>query len=90
MIVVFGIVGYLFERFKFPIAPMVLGCILGPQTENAFMISMISYQGDWTVYFTRPIAGAIMVLSLLALIYPLFRTIRHRRRIARLNAAPAR
>ena len=31
MIVIFGIVGYLFDRFKFPIAPMVLGCILGDQ-----------------------------------------------------------
>jgi putative tricarboxylic transport membrane protein len=89
MIVVFGIVGYLFERFKFPIAPMVLGCILGPQTENAFMISMISYQGDWTVYFTRPIAGTIMALSLLALAYPLMRHVSHQRRSARLGEKSA-
>ena len=34
MIVIFGVVGYLFERFRFPIAPMVLGCILGPIAEN--------------------------------------------------------
>ena len=57
MIVVFGIVGYLFERYRFPIAPMVLGTILGPVAETAFQTSMISYGNDWTVFFTRPVSG---------------------------------
>ena len=78
MIVIFGVVGYLFDRFRFPIAPMVLGCILGMQAENAFMTSMISYQNDWTIFFTRPISGAIMVLVIIALVYPL---VRHRRQL---------
>ncbi len=92
MIVVFGIVGYLFERYKFPIAPLVLGCILGGQTENAFMTSMISYQNDWTVFFTRPISGTIMVLALVSMVYPLFRHmrhVRHLRRGAKLDEASA-
>lgn len=77
MIVVFGIVGYLFERFKFPIAPMVLGCILGTTAETAFMTSMISYQNDWTIFFTRPISGTVMVLTILALLVPLIQHFRH-------------
>jgi putative tricarboxylic transport membrane protein len=86
MIVIFGIVGYLFDRFKFPIAPMVLGCILGDQAESAFMTSMISYQNDWTIFFTRPISGFVMALVIVALVFPL---IRHRRqmRVARNPAA---
>jgi len=76
MIVTFGVVGYLFERYKFPIAPMVLGCILGTQAENSFMTSMISYQNDWTVFFTRPISGTVMVFVIIALTYPLFRHLR--------------
>ncbi|MGE5095252.1 MAG: hypothetical protein ACM3SO_08940, partial [Betaproteobacteria bacterium] len=76
MIVAFGIVGYLFERFRFPIAPMVLGCILGPVAENSFMTSMIAYKNDWTVFFTRPISGVIMVMTVLALAFPLLRYIR--------------
>ena len=83
MIVAFGAIGFLFERFRFPIAPMVLGSILGAQTENAFMTSMISFQGDWTIFFTRPIAGVIMMLALLSLAYPLYRAIRSRRQLAR-------
>ena len=76
MIVIFGVVGYLFERFRFPIAPMVLGCILGPVAETAFMTSMISYQNDWTVFFTRPISGSVMALTALALAYPMLRALR--------------
>jgi putative tricarboxylic transport membrane protein len=76
MIVIFGVVGYLFEKFRFPIAPMVLGCILGSQAENSFMTSMISYQNDWTVFFTRPISGTVMVFVFIALGYPLYRHIR--------------
>ncbi len=73
MIVVFGIVGYLFERHRFPIAPMVLGCILGPVAENSFMTSMIAYQNHASIFFTRPISGSVMVLTILALAWPSIR-----------------
>ena len=39
----FGVVGYIFERTGFPVAPLVLGVILGPLAEEAFMNSMISF-----------------------------------------------
>jgi putative tricarboxylic transport membrane protein len=73
MIVIFGVVGYLFERFRFPIAPMVLGCILGDVAENSFMTSMLSYQNDWTVFFTRPISGVVMAFTIAALAWPAVR-----------------
>ena len=79
MIVVFGVVGYLFERYRFPIAPMVLGTILGPVAETAFQTSMISYGNDWTVFFTRPVSGAVMVLSATALLYPFYNRARRKR-----------
>ena len=89
MIVAFGVLGYLFERFRFPIAPMVLGCILGPVAENSFMTSMIAYSNDWTVFFTRPISGVVMLLTGAALAWPLWRGVRQalREREARADAA---
>jgi len=75
----FGVVGFVFERHKFPIAPMVLGAILGPIAETNFMTTMISFAGDWTVFFTRPISGAIMALALVTLAYPVFVALRERR-----------
>jgi putative tricarboxylic transport membrane protein len=66
----FGVIGYAFERLKFPIAPLVLGVILGPLAEASFMNAMISYSNDWTVFFTRPIAGTIMAFTVLMLMLP--------------------
>jgi putative tricarboxylic transport membrane protein len=82
VIAAFGVLGYLFERWRFPIAPLVLGSILGPLAETTFMTTMISFDNDWTVFFTRPVSGTVMTLALLALAFPLLRRIFRRRRIA--------
>jgi putative tricarboxylic transport membrane protein len=82
LIVVFGVVGYLCERFRFPIAPMVLGVILGPIAETNFMTTMISFGNDWTVFFTRPLSGPIMVLGVLTLLLPVLRALRRRTKLA--------
>jgi putative tricarboxylic transport membrane protein len=82
LIVVFGVVGYLCERFRFPIAPLVLGVILGPLAETNFMTTMISFDNDWTVFFTRPISGAIMAAAILTLAIPVIRQLRRRARLA--------
>lgn len=74
VIAIFGVLGFLFERFRFPIAPLVLGTILGPLTENNFQTTMISFDNDWTVFFTRPASGAILALAVIGLVYPMLRT----------------
>jgi len=79
LMVVFGVAGYLCERFRFPIAPMVLGVILGPLAETNFMTTMISFGNDWTVFFTRPISGTIMAIAILTIVYPVFRQYLRRR-----------
>jgi putative tricarboxylic transport membrane protein len=78
--IAFGVIGYLFERLRFPIAPMVLGVILGPLAEESFMNSMISFGNDWTVFFTRPIAGALMACMAVVLLLPVVTAIRLRGR----------
>jgi putative tricarboxylic transport membrane protein len=40
------------------------------------MTSMIAYQNDWTIFFTRPISGTFMALTILALAYPMLRHLR--------------
>ena len=79
LIVAFGVLGWLFEKYNFPIAPLVLGSILGPLAESNFMTTLISYQNDWTVFFKRPVSGVILVLSIIALVFPLIRTMWGRR-----------
>ena len=77
--VCFGIIGYGAERLRFPIAPLVLGAILGPLAEEAFMNTMISFGNDWTIFFTRPISGTVMALVVVTLLVPVFGAFRARR-----------
>ena len=79
LMIVFGVIGYLFERLKFPVAPLVLGVILGPLAEESFMNSMISFSNDWTVFFTRPIAGTIMLFTIAMLLLPFLQQWRAKR-----------
>jgi len=73
VIAAFGLVGFLFERFKFPIAPLVLGTILGPLAEDNFMTTMVSFNNDWTVFFTRPISLSILIVAAVGVFYPMIR-----------------
>jgi putative tricarboxylic transport membrane protein len=76
MILIFGMVGYLFEKFDFPIAPMVLGAILGPIGESNFMRSMIVHHGHWTAFFTQRLSAALLMVSAVAFLLPVWRTMR--------------
>lgn len=76
LMVAFGIVGYFFDKIRFPIAPLVLGTILGPMAETSFMTTMISFQNDWTIFFRRPISGVIMALTVIALVMPMIKSYR--------------
>jgi putative tricarboxylic transport membrane protein len=88
VISIFGLLGFLFERFRFPLAPLVLGTILGPLAEGNFMTTMVSFDNDWTVFFTRPISGTILALSVAGLLWPVGRAAWARYRKANLDEQP--
>ncbi|MCC7041867.1 MAG: tripartite tricarboxylate transporter permease [Burkholderiales bacterium] len=90
VISVFGLIGYLAERFRFPIAPLVLGTILGPLAETNFMTMMVSFDNDWTVLFRRPISAVIMVLALAGLFWPVVRGALRHLRATRMHAERTR
>jgi TctA family transporter len=60
----FGLIGWWMEAHGIPVAPLVLGIVLGELLEQSFMASMIKADGDVLVFFTRPIAGTLGVLTL--------------------------
>ena len=78
----FGVLGYVMERLRFPIAPLVLGRILGPIAEENFMNTMISFSNDWTIFFRRPLSGSILVLALVTLVLPVWSSCNARSRLA--------
>jgi TctA family transporter len=68
-----GVLAYLMEENDFPIAPAVLGVVLGGMLEENFVFSMIKADGDFMMFFSRPIAAGLGVLALLVWLFPLFR-----------------
>ena len=60
-----GLFGYLMLRGGFPMAPTVLGLVLGPMLESEIRRSLILSAGDWSVFFVRPISVLFIGLSLL-------------------------
>lgn len=79
MVLFFGIVGYVFERLSFPIAPMVLGTILGPLAETSFLRSLIRYDNDWTIFFRRPISCTLLIMAIVAFAIPIVSRMRQQR-----------
>jgi putative tricarboxylic transport membrane protein len=71
MMVVFGIVGYVFRKLDYPLAPMVLALVLGDAAESSFRQSMLISQGDLTIFFSNWLVGGLTGLALVALFWPL-------------------
>ncbi|CAN7589256.1 tripartite tricarboxylate transporter permease [Variovorax paradoxus] len=67
----FGVVGYLFKKLDFPLAPLVLALVLGDKAEDSFRQAMLVSQGDVTIMFSNPLVGGITTLALLLLFWPL-------------------
>ena len=61
--VIFGFIGYIMIRFDFPVAPMVLAQILGSMMESNFRRALSMSQGDFMIFFTRPITVVILALA---------------------------
>jgi putative tricarboxylic transport membrane protein len=74
-VVVFGVIAWTMERLKLPIAPMVLGAILGPIAEDSFTRTMITFHDDLTQFLRSPISATLMGLSLVSLVFPKARQI---------------
>jgi TctA family transporter len=65
-----GVVAYVLEENGFPVAPAILGVVLGGMLEENFITSMIKSDGSLLAFFTRPLAAALGVLTLAAWFLP--------------------
>jgi putative tricarboxylic transport membrane protein len=67
----FGLVGYGMRRWGFPVAPCVIGLILGPLAETQLRRALSISQGDWSVFVTQPIAATFLAIAGTLLLLPL-------------------
>ncbi len=67
----FGIIGYVFKKLKYPLAPLVLALVLGDKAESSFRQAMLGSQGSLSVFWSNPLVGSITGLALFMLAWPL-------------------
>src|SRR3989441_3462209 len=86
---IFGVVGYVFKKLDYPLAPLVLALVLGDLAENALRQSLIMSQGSLAIFVTRPIAGAITAVAIFFFMLPVITPWWRRRRGAVTTGEPA-
>jgi putative tricarboxylic transport membrane protein len=69
--VMFGVIGYLFKKLGYPLAPMVLAIVLGGRAESAFRQAMIGAQGHLSIFWSNGLVGTITALSVFMLCWPI-------------------
>ena len=67
----FGVIGYVFKKLDYPLAPMVLALVLGDRAEENFRRAMLDSQGNLGIFFSNGLVGGITALSLVLLFWPL-------------------
>jgi putative tricarboxylic transport membrane protein len=84
---VFGVIGYVFKKLDYPLAPLVLALVLGDLAENALRQSLIMSQGSLLIFVARPISGVITLVALFFFALPLVTAYRRRFRRSSVPAA---
>jgi len=70
LMMIFGVVGYMFKKLDYPLAPLVLALVLGDRAEDSFRQAMLIAQGDMRIFFSNALVGTITGLGLIMLFWP--------------------
>ena len=71
LMLVFGVIGYVFKKLDYPLAPLVLALVLGDRAESSFRQALLGSQGELSIFFSNGLVGSIMTLGLVMLAWPL-------------------
>jgi putative tricarboxylic transport membrane protein len=83
IMIIFGVLGYLMNKFEYDGAPLVLAYVLGPMMEMALRQSLTISNGSFTIFFTRPICAVGIGAAILFIVSPLLPWIGKKRPISK-------
>jgi putative tricarboxylic transport membrane protein len=81
IMIVFGIIGYIFKKFEYEAAPLILALVLGPMFDVALRRSLLLSSGDPTTFITRPVSLALLGSAFLILVFPLLPWFKKKREV---------
>jgi putative tricarboxylic transport membrane protein len=71
LVIAFGLLGYIFKKLDYPLAPLVLAMVLGDKAEDAFRQSMLMSNGELSIFWSNSLVSGLMALGLALLLSPL-------------------
>jgi putative tricarboxylic transport membrane protein len=71
VMLVFGVIGYVFKKLGYPLAPLVLALVLGDMAESSFRQAMLLSQGNVGIFWSNPLVASIVTLALVMLFWPI-------------------
>jgi putative tricarboxylic transport membrane protein len=85
LMLLFGIMGYFMDKIKIPVAPLVVGLILGRMLDVSLHQSLLMSQGSWMIFLKNPVCAVLILLALISLIQssPMYEGWRAKRKAAR-------
>jgi putative tricarboxylic transport membrane protein len=84
IMLIFGVIGYVFKKLGYPLAPLVLALVLGDMAESSFRQAMLISQGNLRIFWSNFLVGSIVTLALVMLFWPAISL-----GLAKLRRAPA-
>lgn len=79
VMLLFGVLGFLFNVFRLPISPLILAVVLGSMMERGLYQSFVLSKGSYSIFFTRPICAVMLAASLLFAVTPVIKKFRKKR-----------
>lgn len=76
IMIIFGLVGYLMRKFRYEGAPFAFALVLSPIMENTLRQSLLISRGSFGIFFTRPIACALMIMGIILFSLPAFNLVK--------------
>ncbi len=70
LVIVFGVLGYVFKKLDYPLAPLVLAMVLGDKAEDAFRQSMLMSSGNLSIFWSNGLVATLMLVGLALLLSP--------------------
>ena len=77
LVLVFGVVGYVFKKLDYPIAPLILAMVIGDKAEDTFRQSLIMSKGSLSIFWSNPLVAGLMALAFMLLLSPIAISLLH-------------
>jgi len=72
---IFGIIGYVFKKLNYPLAPLAVALVLGSMTERSLRQALIMGDGSFGIFFNRPISAIVLSIAIVLYLLPIFKLI---------------